>query len=96
MQIDLEIPMPPVSSGYGGMLVGGAWSMIKLRKSLLGGIKAGLDAYKHRKSGRVTLRTEHDMPMNIILILIAASVIPLFFIFNHFTHSIGISAVMAR
>jgi putative OPT family oligopeptide transporter len=81
--------------GVGGMLVGGAWSMIKLRKSLLGGIKAGLDAYKNRKSGTATLRTEHDMPMNIILILIAVSVIPLFFIFNHFTHSIGISAVMA-
>src|SRR5688572_30014864 len=35
------------------------------------------------------------MPMNIILIAIALCVIPLFFIFNHFTHSIGISAVMA-
>jgi putative OPT family oligopeptide transporter len=81
--------------GVGGMLVGGAWSMIKLRKSLAGGVKAGLDAYKHRKSGKQVLRTEHDMPMNVILILIALSVIPLFFIFNHFTHSIGISAVMA-
>jgi len=79
--------------GVGGMLVGGVWSLIKLRKSLLGGIQA---AYRTRKSGATTvLRTEHDMPMNIILILIAASVVPLFFIFNHFTHSIGISAVMA-
>jgi len=82
--------------GVGGMLVGGVWSLIKLRKSLLGGIQAGLDAYKHRKSGGGSvLRTEHDMPMNIILILIAASVIPLFFIFNHFVHSVGVSAVMA-
>ena len=81
--------------GVGGMLVGGAWSMIKLRKSLVGGVRAGLDAYKNRKSGTATLRTEHDMPMNIILILIVASVVPLFFIFNHFTHSIGISAVMS-
>ncbi|NVB84646.1 MAG: oligopeptide transporter, OPT family [Kofleriaceae bacterium] len=82
--------------GVGGMLVGGVWSLIKLRKSLLGGIQAGLLAYKNRKSGAGTvLRTEHDMPMNIILILIGASVIPLFFIFNHFTHSIGISAVMS-
>ena len=40
-------------------------------------------------------RTERDMPMNIILILIGASVIPLFFIFWHFTGSPGISAVMA-
>jgi putative OPT family oligopeptide transporter len=82
--------------GVGGMLVGGVWSLIKLRKSLFGGIKAGLDAYKNRKSGAGTvIRTEHDMPMNIILILIAGSVIPLFFIFNHFTNNIGVSAVMA-
>lgn len=82
--------------GVGGMLVGGVWSLIKLRKSLLGGIQAGLLAYKNRKSGTgVVLRTEHDMPMNVILILIGASVIPLFFIFNHFTHSVGISAVMS-
>ena len=82
--------------GVGGMLVGGVWSLYKLRKSLLGGITAGLDAYKKRKSGGGDVpRTERDMPMNVILILIAASVIPLFFIFNHFVDSIGISAVMA-
>jgi putative OPT family oligopeptide transporter len=82
--------------GVGGMLVGGIWSLFKLRKSLLGGVTAGLDAYRKRKSGAgAVLRTEHDMPMNVILILIVVSVIPLFFIFNHFTGSIGISAVMA-
>lgn len=82
--------------GVGGMLVGGVWSLFKLRKSLLGGVTAGLEAYRNRKSGGGNVaRTEHDMPMNVILILIAVSVIPLFFIFNHFTDSIGISAVMA-
>jgi putative OPT family oligopeptide transporter len=83
--------------GVGGMLVGGVWSLYKLRKSLLGGITAGLAAYKNRKLGGqgAVVRTEHDMPMNIILILIVASVIPLFFIFHHFTGSILISAVMS-
>ena len=83
--------------GVGGMLVGGLFSLFKLRKSLLGGITAGLDAYNKRRAGGTDaiVRTEHDMPMNIILILIGVSVIPLFFIFNHFVHSIGISAVMA-
>jgi len=82
--------------GVGGMLVGGVWSLYKLRKSLLGGITAGLVAYKQRKSGGEAVpRTERDMPMNIILILIALSVIPLFFIFWHFTSSAWISAVMA-
>ena len=83
--------------GVGGMLVGGLYSLFKLRKSLLGGITAGLDAYKKAKAGGKDSvpRTERDMPMNIILILIVASVIPLFFIFWHFTDSPGISAVMA-
>src|SRR6185295_12812675 len=37
--------------GVGGMLVGGMWSLFKLRKSLLGGITAGLDAYKAARGG---------------------------------------------
>lgn len=83
--------------GVGGMLVGGLWSLFKLRKSLLGGITAGLEAYKRgRQGGKDSVpRTERDMPMNIILILIAASVVPLFLIFWHFTDSPMISAVMA-
>ncbi|MBX3158376.1 MAG: oligopeptide transporter, OPT family [Deltaproteobacteria bacterium] len=82
--------------GVGGMLVGGVWSLIKLRNSLLGGIRAGLDAYKRARAGGAgtVLRTERDMPMNIILGLIAASVIPLFLIFWRFTDP-GVAAVMA-
>jgi putative OPT family oligopeptide transporter len=82
--------------GVGGMLVGGLWSLFKLRTSLVGGVRAGLEAYKRRKeSAGSVVRTDHDMPMNVILVLIAASVIPLFFLFWHFTSSVGISAVMA-
>jgi putative OPT family oligopeptide transporter len=82
--------------GVGGMLVGGLWSLFKLRRSLLGGIQAGLAAYKNRKTGAASIvRTEHDLPMNVILMLIGASIVPLFFIFLHFTHSAAVSAVMA-
>lgn len=81
--------------GVGMMLVGGFWALFKLRKSLLGGVLAGLEAYKKGKAGGGVIRTERDMPMNIILGLIVFSVIPLFFLFNHFTHSLAISAVMA-
>lgn len=83
--------------GVGAMLVGGMWSLFKLRRSLLGGITAGLDAYQRRRSGDAAAiaRTEHDLPMKVILFAIAVSVIPLYFIFHHFTGSLGISAVMA-
>ncbi|HEY5928059.1 MAG TPA: oligopeptide transporter, OPT family [Kofleriaceae bacterium] len=81
--------------GVGGMLVGGIWSLFKLRKSLVGGVRAGLDAYKKRKQAASVVRTEHDMPMNVILILIGLSVLPLFGLFLHFTGDVFISAVMA-
>jgi putative OPT family oligopeptide transporter len=82
--------------GVGGMLLGGFYALFKLRRSLLNGIIAGLDAIKAAKTGgHVVARTERDMPMNLILILIGVSVIPLFFIFQRFTGSVGVSAVMA-
>jgi putative OPT family oligopeptide transporter len=83
--------------GVGGMLVGGVWSLFKLRKSLFSGVTAGLAAYRQARAGGgdAVPRTERDMPMNIILGLIGVSVVPLFFIFWHFTESWWISAVMA-
>jgi putative OPT family oligopeptide transporter len=82
--------------GVGGMLLGGFYALFKLRRSLLNGVKAGLDAIKAAKTGgHVVARTERDMPMNLILILIGVSVVPLFFIFHRFTGSAGVSAVMA-
>jgi putative OPT family oligopeptide transporter len=83
--------------GVGGMLVGGFYALFRLRSSLLSGVKAGMEAYKRVKAGGSSsiVRTEHDMPMNIVLILTGLSVIPLFFIFHHFVHEVWISAVMA-
>ncbi len=83
--------------GVGAMLVGGFYALFKLRSSLLSGVKAGMEAYKRIKEGgsSAIVRTEHDMPMNIVLILTGLSVIPLFFIFNHFVDSVGVAAVMA-
>jgi len=83
--------------GVGGMLVGGLWSLFKLRRSLIGGVTAGLDAYKRARAGgaEAVPRTERDMPMNIILALIGLSVVPLFFLFWRFTDSPGIGAAMA-
>lgn len=82
--------------GVGAMLVGGVWSLFKLRRSLLGGITAGLRAYhRQRANGDASARTEHDMPMKAILVAIVASVFPLYLLFHHFTGSFGISAAMA-
>jgi putative OPT family oligopeptide transporter len=83
--------------GVGGMLVGGLWSLVKLRKPILTGIRGGLEAVKKARAGgsESIPRTERDIPMNIVLILIGLSTIPLFFIFHHFTKDVGTSIVMA-
>ncbi len=83
--------------GVGGMLVGGLWSLFKLRASLIGGVTAGLEAYRRARAGgaEAAPRTERDMPMNVILALIGLSIVPLFFLFWQFTDSVGIGAVMA-
>ncbi len=82
--------------GVGAMVVGGLWALIRLSGSLVSGIRSSFDAYKAAAdSGGEVVRTERDTPMKLVMLLAAASVVPLFFIFNHFTHSVGIAAFMA-
>jgi len=69
--------------GVGAMLVGGLWTIIQIRGSLVSGVRSGLLAYGHSKEGGSDIpRTEKDMPMKWILILIVASVAPLFLIYQ--------------
>ncbi|MDK2869849.1 MAG: hypothetical protein PWP39_1084, partial [Pyrococcus sp.] len=81
--------------GVGAMVVGGIWSLIKLRGPIVRGIKAGLEAARRRQSGEVVPRTEEDLPLNYVLILIAAFVIPLFLLYWHILDSVGIAFIMA-
>jgi putative OPT family oligopeptide transporter len=82
--------------GVGGMLVGGLWTIFRLRKSLLSGMTSGLRAYKQIKEGRGGVeRTERDLPMQWIIFLIIGSVVPLFMVYQHFVQNISISAIMA-
>ena len=83
--------------GVGAMVVGGLWALVKLRTSLIQGIRSGAVAYRKTRDGGMggTARTERDIPMQWIGIALALSVIPLYFIFNHITREPVISAVMA-
>ncbi|GAG39081.1 unnamed protein product, partial [marine sediment metagenome] len=42
--------------GVGGMLVGGLWTIIQMRKSLVSGITAGLKAYKNVADGQNSVK----------------------------------------
>ncbi|NJE62175.1 oligopeptide transporter, OPT family [Thermococcus sp. 21S7] len=81
--------------GVGAMVVGGLWSLIKLRNPIKRGIKAGLEVAKRKQSGEAILRTEEDLPLNYVMMLIAAFVVPLFLLYFHIIGSVGIAAIMA-
>lgn len=83
--------------GVGGMLVGGLWTVIHMRRSIVSGIKSGLAAYGKVDSGkRVEIaRTEKDMSMKWILVLIIASAVPLFLVYQAFVKQLSIALPMA-
>jgi len=82
--------------GVGGMLVGGLWTIINLRASLLRGIRSGLKAYRKVGGQNADLpRAEKDVPMKWVLILIAFSVVPLFLLYQAFVRDVGVSLPMA-
>jgi putative OPT family oligopeptide transporter len=82
--------------GVGAMLIGGVWTLFKLRKSLYRGVASGLDAYRHKADGGAEVpRTERDMPMPWIIALIVASVVPLFLFYQSFVGSLTVSLTMA-
>jgi putative OPT family oligopeptide transporter len=85
--------------GVGAMMVGGLWSLISLARPLIDGVRSSMQAYRNsRAGGPAAARTEFDTPMNYVLMVVAASVIPVFFIFNfalaEYPDRLMISAVM--
>jgi len=83
--------------GVGGMLIGGLWTIFRMRKSLVSGIRSGLAAYRSLEKGETVeiARTEKDMPMKWILVLIVASVVPLFLVYQVFVQGVSVSLPMA-
>jgi len=82
--------------GVGGMLVGGLWTILKMRRSLINGIIGGLKAYQNVHGGEnAVARTERDMSMRWVLVLIAGSVAPLFLVYQVFVKDITVSLPMA-
>ena len=83
--------------GVGAMLIGGLWTIVKMRKSLLSGMMSGLKAYRTMGpgGGGEILRTEKDMPMKWVLVLIVGSIVPLFIVYQLFIGNILITLPMA-
>ncbi len=81
--------------GVGGMMVGGLWTIIRMRGSLVSGIRSGLKAYRRLGQGQTMDRTEKDVPMKWVLILIIASIVPLFLLYQSFVMKVTVALPMA-
>lgn len=67
--------------GVGAMLVGGAWTLFSLRKSLLSGVKSGIAAARAGSNADVP-ETERDLPMKWMLAALVAFVVPLLLLYQ--------------
>jgi putative OPT family oligopeptide transporter len=79
------------------MVVGGLWALVRLRASLVGGIRSGVAAYRAKRvSGAAAIeRTERDLPMPWVGAALLVAAVPLGATFIYFTGSFGIGLFMA-
>jgi putative OPT family oligopeptide transporter len=79
--------------GVGAMLIGGVWTLISLRHSLVSGIKSGIHA--ERGNGGIAIpRTERDLPMKLILLGLVIFVLPLMVLYQAIVGSWTVSVPM--
>jgi len=73
----------------GGMLVGAAFTLWNMRKSLMTGIARSISDVKKAATGEVTTeRIEKDIPFNWVMIGIGLTALATFFIYNYFAQDI--------
>jgi putative OPT family oligopeptide transporter len=79
--------------GVGAMLIGGVWTLISLRQSLLSGIRSGLSATR-AGAAHVLADTERDLPMRAVLIGLIAFTLPLAGLYQAVVHDVAITIPM--
>ncbi|RPI26465.1 MAG: oligopeptide transporter, OPT family, partial [Acidobacteria bacterium] len=79
----------------GGMLVGACFTLWRMRKNLIIGIKRGIaDVRKSASSDTAAVRTEHDLSFRVVLFGIAVVFALMIALYSYFTGTIG-AAVLA-
>ncbi len=69
-------------ASIGAITFGGLWGLVTLYKPIMEAVKASLGSF-HYKHARNVPRTERDIPMSIVVGVIAITTLPLFFVFYH-------------
>ena len=81
--------------GVGAMVVGGIWSLIKLFKPLVEGIKSSLATLKNQTNNEDVPLEEKDIPINYVGIALIALLVPVFLLYLDIIGSIGLAALLA-
>jgi putative OPT family oligopeptide transporter len=83
--------------GVGAMLIGGIWTLISLRNSLLSGIRSGLAATRAGAT-KIVAHTEQDLPMKGVLVGLVVFTLPLAALYHaivqDFTVTIPMTIIM--
>ncbi|MET0496721.1 MAG: oligopeptide transporter, OPT family [Steroidobacteraceae bacterium] len=79
--------------GVGAMLIGGIWTLISLRHSLLSGVRSGLAATR-AGSAKIVAETERDLPMKAVLIGLVVFTIPLAVLYHAIVHDYAVTIPM--
>jgi putative OPT family oligopeptide transporter len=83
--------------GVGAMIVGGLWALINLRNSIFSGIKTSFKTVKSTETGQAVEipRTERDLPMKWVGILLLVAIIPIFGVYYYIIQATIPSLFMA-
>src|SRR5688572_26330351 len=81
--------------GVGAMLVGGLWSLVKLRKPLTRAIAAGVRSAGRSGEGGAVLRTERDLPFGLAGLGAIVLAVPMAMLFNAVLGNVAVAIVIA-
>ncbi len=80
----------------GGMLVGACYTLYKMRKNLIAGIKRSVaDVKKSATAAAATERTEQDLSLKVVAVGIAVLFVLMSLLYFHFTGTVGPAVVAA-
>jgi len=79
--------------GVGAMIVGGIWSIIKVRHGIVKGLKNAILGYKRGMEAVRVKRTDQDLPGKQVMLALIAVAIPIFILYAVLTRSTSIGIV---
>lgn len=79
--------------GVGAMLIGGIWTLISLRNSLLSGVRSGLAATR-AGAAKIVAHTEQDLPMKGVLVGLVVFTIPLAVLYHAIVQNLTVTIPM--